>query len=99
MAIVNRENLLERVRSLAGENSESDEVISLFEDIDDTFQNFENNDNINWKEKYEENDKEWKRRYISRFNNDNDDDDDFKVIEEERSNTLTYENLFETKED
>lgn len=99
MAIVEKNNLLERIRTLAGDKAESDEVISLFDDIDDTFQNFENNENINWKEKYEENDRNWKKKYLDRFNNDaEDDNDDFKEEENKQQKELTYENLFTTEE-
>lgn len=100
MAIVEKNNLLERIRTLAGDNAESDEVVSLFEDIDDTFQQFESNENINWKERYEECDRNWKKKYLDRFNNDTDDDkDDFKEEENKEQKELTYENLFTTKED
>lgn len=93
MAVITRENLLERVNSLAGENSGSDTVLSLIEDIDDTFKNFENNDNVNWKDKYEKNDKEWRERYKARFLNDVD-DKELEDKEDETPKTLRFEDLF-----
>ena len=96
MAVITRENLLERINSLAGENSESDTVLSLIEDVDDTFKNFENNDNVNWKDKYEKNDKEWRERYKARFLNDVD-DKELEDKEDETPKTLRFEDLF--KED
>ena len=93
MAVITRENLLERINTLAGENSESDTVLSLIEDVDDTFKNFENNDNTIWKDKYEKNDKEWRERYKARFLNDVD-DKELEDKEDETPKTLRFEDLF-----
>ena len=93
MAVITRENLLERFNTLAGENSESDTVLSLIEDVDDTFKNFENNDNTIWKDKYEKNDKEWRERYKARFLNDVD-DKELEDKEDETPKTLRFEDLF-----
>ena len=56
--------------SIFGENP-TDEQISLLEDITDTVGDYEErlSDTTDWKTKYEENDKEWRRRYTDRFNN------------------------------
>lgn len=89
MAKLKKEELIEKVTSMAGE-SPSDEYISLIEDISDSFV-----DESDWKSKYEENDANWRKRYIERFSNkgeikeDVDDGEDVKT---------SYEDLFEEKE-
>ena len=83
----------------AGENSESDESISLLEDLSDTIEDLFSQvlQAGDYKKKYEENDAEWRKRYHDRF---------FSVVEETTSNgddkddeveKKTYESLF--KED
>lgn len=68
MAIKTREEILNSISSIIGENTD-DNSIELIEDITDTLTDFENKtkDNTNWKEKYENNDKEWRERYKQRF--------------------------------
>lgn len=70
MSVVSKESLLERIRDLtAGENSESDESISLLEDLSDTFEDLSSQvlQAGDYKKKYEENDAEWRKRYHDRF--------------------------------
>lgn len=70
MSVRSREELITTVASMFGENP-TDEQISLLEDITDTVGDYEDrlSDTTDWKAKYEENDKEWRRRYTDRFNN------------------------------
>lgn len=100
MSVVSKESLLERIRDMTGvENAESDESISLLEDLSDTFEDLFSQvlQAGDYKRKYEENDAEWRKRYHDRFfsvveettNKEDDKDDD---VEKK-----TYESLF--KED
>lgn len=52
-----------------GENAESDESISLLEDLSDTFEDLFSQvlQAGDYKRKYEENDAEWRKRYHDRF--------------------------------
>lgn len=70
MAIRKREELLESLKPFMGD-SPSDEAIALLEDITDTLEDYETRvaEPTDWKLKYEENDKQWKERYQSRFFN------------------------------
>lgn len=70
MSVRLREELIATVTTMFGENP-SDEQISLLEDITDTVEDYEDrlSDTTDWKTKYEENDKEWRKRYTDRFNN------------------------------
>ena len=76
MAVVSKESLLERIRDMTGvENAESDESISLLEDLSDTFEDLSSQvlQAGDYKRKYEENDAEWRKKYHDRF---------FSVVEE-----------------
>lgn len=70
MSVVSKESLLERIRDItASENAESDESISLLEDLSDTFEDLSSQvlQAGDYKKKYEENDAEWRKRYRDRF--------------------------------
>lgn len=100
MSVVSKESLLERIRDMTGvENAESDESISLLEDLSDTFEDLSSQvlQAGDYKKKYEENDAEWRKRYHDRF---------FSVVEEttskedekdDEAEKKTFESLF--KED
>ena len=63
MAKLSKEELLEKVRNYLGDRTD-DESIEIVEDINDSF---DLADEDEWKRKYEENDKMWRDKYISRF--------------------------------
>lgn len=94
MAVLSFDELIDKIKTKIGYDT-SDEFIELLEDVSDTFN--ANNDGENWKTKYEENDKEWRKKYIERFsgsgdeNHDDDDNDD----EEEKT---TFEELFKEED-
>lgn len=78
MAVRTREEILTSIRSRFGDDT-SDDTIALVEDITDTLADFENkanNDNTNWKKKYEDNDEAWRKKYRDRFFSDGSEDDD-----------------------
>lgn len=105
MAILTREDYLERLNTLVGEDN-SDEALQIIEDFTDTFDNLgtqnDNNDNENWKQKYEELDATWRQKYRDRFMNSQTTEED--VIEEQEDNVETdgelkeYDELFEERE-
>lgn len=68
MAVKTREEILESLRGRFGDEP-TDDDIAMLEDITDTFKDFEEktSDATNWKNKYEENDKAWKKKYSDRF--------------------------------
>ena len=98
MAVVSKEVLLERIRSMTGgENAESDESISLLEDISDTFEDLTAQVSLagDYKKKYEENDAEWRKRYRDRFFSSADEGSPIKDDPPEEPETkVTYESLF-----
>lgn len=68
MAIKSKDEILEYLKGRMGENPD-DESIGFLEDVTDTFTDFESKiaDKEDWKSKYEENDKEWRKKYTDRF--------------------------------
>lgn len=68
MAVKTREELIESINTLIGEDA-SDDSLAILEDFTDTYNDLSEkaSDNTNWKEKYEENDSEWREKYRKRF--------------------------------
>ena len=73
MAVKNVDEIIESFKTIVGENTD-DAVVNFLEDIADTFASFE--DSENWQTKYEENDREWRKKYIARFSNNPDGEPD-----------------------
>lgn len=70
MAVVKKEEYLEALKKKIGDSTE-DSDLQLLEDFtdtyDDMFSQLNSDDNTNWKEKYEQNDREWREKYRARF--------------------------------
>lgn len=64
--VKSKEELIEEIRAVVGDDT-SDNVITLIENVSDTMTELETSDGEEWKQKYEENDKMWREKYISRF--------------------------------
>ena len=96
--VKSRDEILEIIRTRVGDDN-SDETLSFIEDIADTMNDYESRlaDSTNWKTRYEENDKEWRKKYKDRFFNEPVKDEE--VIEEEITGETPkkFEDLF--KED
>ena len=100
MAVKTREEILESLRGRFGEET-TDEDIAMLEDITDTFKDFEEktSDATNWKNKYEENDKAWKKKYSDRFFSKDDDKNEPDEPEEPDDKQMkTFDDLFTVKE-
>lgn len=101
MAVRTREEILEAIRSRIGEDT-SDESISLLEDITDTMEDYETRvaDKTDWKNKYDELDDTWRRKYIERFSGKT--GEDIKNEQEEQikddSEPRTFDELFTERE-
>lgn len=99
MAVVNTDDLLERIKSLFGENT-SDEVISVVEDYADTIADLKLNNSYDkkyvdlveehneLKEKYNELDGAWRKKYLERFTNSGNVEDYEKDEEFEEQETI-----------
>ena len=113
MAVLNKEDFMKAIKSVVGENP-TDELVTFVENMTDTYTDLETKtkDTTDWKSKYEENDKAWKKKYVDRFFNGSSDDDKkeeshstketLKDIENENKNDegeLTYDGLFSGAEE
>ncbi len=95
MAVKTKDEIMATIRTVLGEN-QSDEAITLLEDVSDTLDaNTGAGDGTDWKAKYEENDKNWREKYTSRFyNTDSEDDDELGAHDEQDNAPTTFEELF-----
>lgn len=101
MAVKTMEEILESLRSRFGDEP-TDDDIAMLEDITDTFTDFEEktSDATNWKNKYEENDKAWKKKYSGRFFSKDVGVNDIPgvPVEPEDKPMQTFDDLFTVKE-
>lgn len=99
MAVIKLNELLEKLRSQFTDNT-SDEVLSIIEDITDTYNDFETKtkDETKWEEKYKENDAMWRKKYKDRFFSSPKDGDDDDIDEGDDGNSTppkkSYDELF-----
>lgn len=106
MAVRTRDEILSAIRSRLGDDT-SDEALTIIEDIDDTFRDYETRMGEDWKSRYDELDTQWRKRYRDRFfqkagNEEttpedvkNDNEEDLK----EESEVKDFDELFTEKED
>lgn len=96
MAKLSKDELLEKVRTYVGDRTD-DETLAIIEDISDSF---DSSDADEWRQKFEENDKMWRDKYISRFFEKNDDgtEDPTDEKDDEEKEYKTFEDLFEEEE-
>lgn len=95
MAIKSREDLLGGLSAIIGEEPNED-GIALMEDLTDTLTDYEEKTKEDWKTKYEENDKAWKKKYMDRFMSGSDPEPSREeVIDDEKPKT--FEDLFTTE--
>lgn len=66
MAVRTRDEILAAIRSRLGDDT-SDDALTIIEDIDDTFKDYETRIGEDWRGKYEELDAQWRKRYRDRF--------------------------------
>ena len=96
MARLSKEELIDKIKKYVGDRTD-DETIEIIEDISDSI---DSSDADEWKQKYEENDKMWRDKYISRFLEKKEDELDTPTEhEEEEKEYNSFEDLFEEEED
>ena len=88
MAVISKEDLVRRISECIGDDN-SDEALSLLEDVSDTITDFEERVSEDWKTKYEENDAKWRKKYRERFENGEPDIEEKDTIE-----VKSYDDLF-----
>lgn len=96
MARLSKDELIEKIKQYVGDRTD-DETIEIIEDISDSI---DSADDAEWKQKYEENDKMWRDKYISRFIGKKEDELDTPTEhEDEEKEYNSFEDLFEEEED
>nr|DAO80401.1 MAG TPA: hypothetical protein [Caudoviricetes sp.] len=106
MAVRTRDEILAAIRSRLGDDT-SDDVLTIIEDIDDTFKDYETRTGEDWKSKYDELDAQWRKRYRDRFfqkadngeTTPDDVKDDNEEDSKEESEVKDFDELFTEKED
>lgn len=99
-----KDEILASIRTKIGDDT-SDEAIALVEDINDSFDDLSTRvaEAGDWKEKYEQNDAEWRKKYTERFFEPSGEDPMQKVLgdldkeEPEAPKRLTFDDLFKTE--
>lgn len=95
-----KEELFEAIKNKFAED-DSEETISLIEDITDTVNDYEGrlSSDTDWKTKYETNDAEWRKKYKERFFNSagTENEDPIEDVPEQNKK-LKFEDLFTVKE-
>lgn len=107
MAVLDRDEFTKRIASIIV--GDTDEDLKNIEDIMDTFDDLlEKTDTENWKQKYEDNDAGWRKKYKDRFFEAIDetkvkeidtDEENTDELESESEEVKEYDDLFEEKED
>ena len=92
MAIKSTEDSMNGITSILGDRPD-EAAIGSSEHKDHTLQDYATNANIDWKNKYEENDAAWKQKYRDRFFGAVVDEDE-KLKDEPEEKKLTYDSLF-----
>lgn len=82
------EALITRLADMVSRSESGEDAVSILEDVADTLHEY-----AAYKDKYEENDKAWRKRYTERFMSGEDPVEGEEDIEE--SETLTFDELFE----
>lgn len=96
MAKLSKDELIEKVKKYVGDRTD-DETIEIIEDISDSI---DSSDADEWKQKYDENDKMWRDKYISRFLEKKEDELDTPTEhEEEEKEYNSFDDLFKEEED
>lgn len=103
-----KEELIEEFKVIAGEDVTSDESIAFLENLSDSMEVEEAPaDEVDWKEKYDELDMEWRKKYIERFSEgaeseeapEDEPEPTPEEEEEERAESISYDDLFEEKKE
>lgn len=106
MAVRTRDEILAAIRARLGDDI-SDEALTIIEDIDDTFNDYETRIGEDWRARYDELDAQWRKRYRDRFFQKPDNgettpedvkDDNEEDLREE-SEVKDFDELFTEKED
>lgn len=106
MAVRTRDEIMNAIKARLGDDT-SDDALSIIEDVNDTFSDYETRSGEDWKSKYDELDANWRKRYRDRFfqtpgdkdtNKDDVVDDNAEDLQDE-GKEKSFDDLFDEKED
>lgn len=95
MAVRTTQEIIDALKESLGA-SPDDSQLAILEDVSDTFADLIEKSGEDWKTKYEENDKAWRKRYTDRFSGKADTDQD-SYVDDPEPKPITYESLFKTE--
>lgn len=95
MAVRTTQEIIDALKESFGE-SPDDTQLTMLEDVSDTLTDLNEKSGEDWKTKYEENDKAWRKRYTDRFSGKADTEQDSSGDDPEPK-PVTYESLFKTE--
>ena len=95
MAVLTKDELLTSLKGILQDNT-SDDALKILEDASDTITDLEEKtkDSTKWKEKFEQNDKEWRTKYTERFFSEQPTPETTPEPTPEPSIPMTFEDLF-----
>lgn len=88
--VKSKQELLEKFNQIVNDSTD-DSVIEFMDDLSDTI---DSNENENWKQKYNNLDEQWRKKYKERFMSKNDDDDIDDEDETDRPKKYSFNDLF-----
>lgn len=96
MAVRTTQEIIDALKSSFGETPD-DTQLAMLEDVSDTFTDLNERSGEDWKTKYEENDKAWRKRYTDRFSGTDESESNQTDDDSDSPKPLTYESLFKTE--
>ena len=88
--VKSKEELLEKFNQIVNDSTD-DSVSEFMDDLSDTI---DSNENENWKQKYNDLDEQWRKKYKERFMSKKDDDDIDDGDETDRPKKYSFNDLF-----
>ena len=88
--VKSKQELLEKFNQIVNDSTD-DSVIEFMDDLSDTI---DSNENENWKQKYNDLDEQWRKKYKERFMSKKDDDDIDDGDETDRPKKYSFNDLF-----
>lgn len=99
MAVRSNEEIMAMIKEIIGDDTD-DATITFIEDINDTLNDYSARtaDATNWRQKYEENDAEWRKKYRDRFFGADNPEDEIIEDTEDAPKPTKFEDLFKEVE-
>lgn len=95
MSVLNRDEFISTVRKFVGETPD-DAGMSILQNMTETFDHMSGDTHTDWKEKYEQNDKDWRKKYADAFNQPL--EQDHEETPDEHAASIRIKDLFIRKE-